>query len=145
MRLQSNLSYQTTVMKGHSQTCLMKPLWWEATLNPVLSNYCDKRPHSNLSYAATVMRGHSKTCLIKLLWWEATVKPVLCHCDVRPYLNLSYQTMWLRPALWWGHMYKQIGLIMLLWWKATINPVLWSHCDERPTFPERLSMWSNVN
>ncbi len=99
-RVQSNLSYQATLMRYHmySQTCLM-PLWWDTTctVKPVLSSHCHERPHaqSNLSYQATVMRGHmySQTCLIRPLSWEATctVKPVLsghCHemptCTVKP-------------------------------------------------------------
>ncbi len=118
---QSILSYQATVMGlHHSQTCLIRLLWWEANLivkpvlsghcderptsvKPVLSGYCDERPTS----VKPVLSGHCDER-------PTSVKPVLSgHCDERPtsQSNLSYQITVMR-----GQPHSQTCLIRPLWW-----------------------------
>ncbi len=113
--IQSNLSYQATVMRGQPHT-----------VKPVLSDHCGEKPTS-----------YSQTCLIRPLSWDTnliqsnlsyqtmvmrdqphTVKPVLSgHCHEANLIqsNLSYQTMVMRDQ------------------PHTVKPVLSGHCDEKTT------------
>ncbi len=97
--VQSNPSYQATVMRGKpvQSNLIIRSLWWEANLysQTCLSDHCDER---------------RQTC---------TVKPVLSgHCDHRP---TSYSQTCLIRSLWWeANLYSQTCLIRPLWSQANL-------------------------
>ncbi len=137
-----------------SQTCHIRPLWWEVNLlyqatvmrgQPVMSGHCDERP----------------TCHVRPLWWEvilsypATVmrgQPVMSgHCDERPTCHVRSVTRG-QPVISGYCDERSTCHFRPLWWEVNLScqatvmrgqPVMSGHCDERQ--PAIRPLWWEAN